>query len=495
MKRTLRTLSVIMALLTLLSVTFVFSSCKNGGEAETSAPVGTVSSDDSLPPLEVKDLGGYEFKMLWPEVHADGHYLHSEIAVTAESEGDVIDSAVATRNATIEAAYNVKITVDKAFISDVAKNVRTEASSGDATYSALACAINNSNMVSLAQEGLLTDFNTLEYYDESQPWWNHDLMQDLSIANARYYASGDLIYSDDFYPYCTYVNVAVSNQYGITENYYELVKNKEWTLEKFHTLAVKVADGGLDGNADEWSAQDMNGAVVNPNFAKAAYYSAGKGMIGFDKQGYPVWQMELERTQDILEKIIHIVWDDGACFNSGTFDKHAPEEIKIFTQNKTLFLIEELIIAERITKSDSTADFMLLPFPLYDEDSEYVSILNDALVIGVPAPAADKDKISLVLSALSRESVNTLTPVFFDTVLTYRYMNNPESVETLQIILDSTVAPDIATVQNWGKMMSEFKNLAFTESTDFSSVYSKNIGTAMGMLEEYCVLLDNYYNS
>ena len=94
---------------------------------------------------------------------------------------------------------------------------------------------------------------------------------------------------------------------------------------------------------------------------------------------------------------------------------------------------------------------------------------------------------------MSRESVNTLTPAFFETVLTYRYMQNPESVETLEVILDSTVAPDIATIKKWGKFMEQFKILAFANSTDFASYHRQNIGKAMGELEAYSVLLDNFY--
>ena len=492
MKRSLKILSATLALLLLFSMTLLFTSCGSEEEAETSSADGTVSTEEGLPALEIKNLGGKEILVLWPELHSDGHYVHNEISVT-ESSGDVIDSAVMERNAIVEAAYNVKIKTETAFISDVAKTVRKDYDSGESSYSALACSINNSNMLSLQQVGGLTDFNTLEYYDESQPWWNHSLMQDLSVANARYFASGDIIYSDDFYPYCTFVNNTLSADNGITEDYHELVKNKEWTLEKFHTLAAQAQNGEADGDPNNWSAQDINGAVVNENFAKAGYYSAGKGIVDFDAKGYPVWQMTVERTQTILEKLIGVIHKDNACFNAGQFDEHAVEELKLFTGGKALFLVEELIFAERITKADVETDFTLLPYPLYDEDSEYISVLNDALVISIPVMCNDKEDICLVLSAMSRESVNTLTPAFFETVLTYRYMQNTASVDTLNVILNSTVAPDIATIKNWGGFREQFKLLAFSNSTDYSSYYRSNMTKAMTELEAYCVMLDEYY--
>ena len=494
MKKTFKILSAMLALLLFFSITLIFTSCGGGDEDETFGADGTVSTNDALPPLEIKNLGGKEILILWPEMHSDGHYLHNEVAV-AETSGDIIDSAVIQRNLTVELAYNVKIKSETAFISDVAKTVRTEYQGGTSTYSAIACSINNSNMLSLQQEGGLADFNTLKYYDESQPWWNHSLMQDLSVANARYFASGDIIYSDDFYPYCTFVNNSLSANVGITQDYHQLVKDKQWTLEKFHMFAAQAQDDQIDGDPNTWSDADINGAIVNENFAKAAYYSAGKGIVDFDAKGYPVWQMTVDRTQTILEKVIDIIHTEKACFNAGQFDDHAVQELKLFTGGKALFLVEELIFAERITKEDASTNFSLLPFPLYEENSEYISVLNDSLVISIPVMCDNKDDICLVLSAMSRESVETLTPAFFETVLTYRYMQDPKSVETLNIILDSTVAPDIATIKNWGGFREQFKLMAFNKSTAFSSYHSSNIGKAMGELEAYCVLLDDYYKN
>ena len=489
MKKSIKLLSVILAMMMLFSMTALFTSCAKDVEEETSAPVGTVSTDESLPELEIKDLGGLEIKLLWPEMHADGHYLHNELTGNKESQGDVIDAAVAERNAIVEATYNVKLTSDTKFISTIPKDIQTEAMAQEASYNVIASTIKF--MTPLAQEGVLAAYNDLAYYDESHPWWNHDLMQDFSIANEKYFGSGDIIYSDDFYPYCVYLNSKVSEEQGITEDYYELVNTKQWTLEKFHQLSAQVSNWGLSGE-ESWDEGDMNGAVINENFARAAYYSAGKGMIDFTKDGYPVWQMTVDRTQSILEKLIGVIFTDNACTNVGVFDNHVEWELKLFTGNQGLFMVEELISSERMTKNYSV-DFKVLPFPLYEEGGEYISVLNDALILSVPVYSANKDDVSLVLSAMGRESVNTLTPAFFETVLTYRYMQDAQSVETLSLILDSVVAPDVATIQDWGAFMKNFKALVFEQSTDFSSYHAQHIGEAMDKVEEYSVMIDEFY--
>ena len=495
MKKTTKLFTAIIALLLVLPMTFSLVACnknKDGGENTTAATNENVATDETLPTLDIKDMGGKELKMLFPETHADGHYLVNELGVS-ETATNNIEEAVILRNLAVESAYNVKITSVTAFVSDVSQTIRDEGFLGESTYSVIAAPIANSKLNSIVQEGYLTDFNKLAYYyEDGQPWWNHELMDDLSIANARFFASGDIIYSDDFYPYCVYVNTAVSQAQGITEDYFQLVRDNEWTLEKFHEMAADVASG-FDYSGDGMDA--MHGAVINANFYRTAYYSAGKGLIAMDSKGYPQWVMTKEHATSVLDFVNTIVHDDTACtFSDKISDEHVVNELKLFTNNKSLFLVEELIFSERITRYETQADFKVLPYPLYDESSDYRTVLNDALVLAIPTMAADKDDVSLILSAMSRESVNTLTPAFFETVLTYRYMQDAGSVEMLQIILDSVVAPDIATIQKWGNnMMQGFKDLGYENSNAFASVYDERFEVAMGDLENYCVLLDNYY--
>ena len=494
MKHFTKLLSAMLALLLLISAMAFVTSCKKNDAENENDTVGTTATDDNLPALETKNLGGMEIAMLWPNVNSDGHFIHNELDVETVSTGDVIDLAVRNRNSVVETTYNVRISTVLMSHSKIPTTVKTEGQAGESSYQAIATTIGK--MTPIAQEGWLENYNNLEYYSESQTWWNHSLMQDFAIANARYFGSGDIIYSDDLYPYTTFVNNTVVDQYGIEENFHELVKTGQWTLEKFHNIAKYVASPELDGDPDKWSEADMNGALMNPNMFKAIYYSAGKGMLEFDKSGYPIWAMTVEHTQPILEKAIAMVFNDGACLNTGALDgNHAEYELNLFVSGRSLFLCEELILAERITKNDASTDYTVLPFPKYEEESEYISVLNNAVVISVPVMAENKNEISLILSAMGRESINTLTPAFFETVLTYRYMQNPESVESLEIILASTKAPDVATIQDWGGFMAGYKALAEQSSTNFSSFHTKNIGTAMGALEEYSVLLDNYYKN
>ncbi|MBO4309402.1 MAG: extracellular solute-binding protein [Clostridia bacterium] len=483
-----RTLSAVLALLMLLSMTAIFSSCKKKGGEEPVDTTVTQQPEATLSPLEVKDFGNREFKMLWPEtLTSEGHFLHNELDAgndRAAVEGNIIDKAVFTRNSIVENTYNVSIDVTTMKYSTIPKTTREEFAVGESSYSVIATVI--AQMSPLAVEGILTDFNSLQYYDEQQEWWNHKVMQSLSVANKRYYGSGDIIYSDDLYPYVVYANTALAQQLNITENFYELVKDKEWTLEKFHELAA-LAYADNDG-VDGISAGDRFGAVDGTSFARALYYSAGKGVISLDAEGYPTWQMTVEHADSVLTKIIRALHTDNVLVDAETkFGmKTAMEIMNLFNTNKMLFMPGDLKAAQAFTTMDNALeDFALLPIPLWNEDSEYICVMNDAVVLSIPVKAEDREDIGLLLSAMSRESVKTLTPAFFETVLTYRYMTNPESVELLQLILNSVMPRDVADIQGWGGFMSQFSKLAIDGKTDFSSYYDGNIGTARAKMDEY----------
>lgn len=484
MNKLSRFFTTVMACVMILGSLVTFSACKpkKGNEPSTNPVTETPGTD--LTELEVKDLGGAEFKMLWPEVHADGHFLHNELAATEDSS-NMIDHAVYERTMYISLTYNCDIKVELQFCSTIPKLVRQEGAAGDSSYAAVAT--NIQFLTPIAYEGYLSDFGTFEYYNESQEWWNHKLMEDFSVANQKFFASGDIIYSDDFYPYCVYANTKLAMDVGINDNFYDKVREKEWTLEQLHEYAV-MGQGELDGDG-AYTVNDRHGAVVNSNFAKAVYYSSGRGMIYLDSAGYPTWAMEREHAQNVLEKIINAWHNDNAFWNaSNTISglNHAQTELRLFNESKALFLAEELIISERIRKSENALqDFAILPMPLYEKGGEYISMLNDAVVISVPQMCDGKENISLLLSAMGRASVNTLTPAFFENVLSHQYMNNPDSLEMLEIILSTTVPLDVATINDWGGLMAEFKKCAAAGNDTFQSIYERNIGSAMQKLDDY----------
>lgn len=486
----MKKLTAIFALLLALCTVLSLASC--GGEVEKPTEKPTTGAEEEteeeaeLEPLEVFDLKNEEFKMLWPDVHVDGHFMHNELASDGTNE-NMIDKAVFDRNSEVEATYHVLITVDTMFCSTIGKTVREMAMTGDTSYQAVAT--NVKFLTTAAIEGALADYNDMRFYNE-QSWWDNATMQDYAIGGARYFGMGDIIYSDNFYPYCVFANLNFADKYSINEDFYDLALNHEWTYEKMLELSKSVASVGTD---DKWDTTATYGTLLNANTSRALFYGFGKNVVVPNDDGGLDWVMTPAYAEPVMQEILKIfqgsdhpgyATDDDIGHNISGLT-HAQTAVQMFDNGQALFYSEELIVCERLNNLQSTMDFAILPMPLANtEQKEYYCVLNDAVVISVPV-LEDLDRASLVLSAMGRASVNTLTPAFFENVLTYRYMTNPKSVDTLQLILSSAKALDMASLLDWGGIMAGFKNIALTGEGSFATVYAEKYDTAKSELDSF----------
>ena len=106
------------------------------------------------------------------------------------------------------------------------------------------------------------------------------------------------------------------------------------------------------------------------------------------------------------------------------------------------------------TMRNCPIDIGLLPAPKYDASQDSYSCYADGWcvnVVSVPVTNANADDAGLILEAMAADSLNNLTPAYFDVVLTDKYARDEQSVRMLDLILDSTVM-DNANVFAWGSI-------------------------------------------
>jgi len=332
----------------------------------------------------------------------------------------------------------------------------------------------------------------MTYYSEDQQWWQHEIMSEFAIGKSRYFGSGDIIYSDNFYPYSIFVNMDMYADYKFTENLADLVNQKQWTLDKLMEMC-KAVPVSAD---DTWDYQDTYGIVINPNLAKAIYYGAGKQTTEFDADGKASWVMTPEVVEPILDKVLLLFHTDNMAYDTDEDIghgypglTHAQSAIKMFTGNQTLFYSEELIVAKRLTKNDSDVNYSLVPIPMFSSDqSRYYCVMNDAVVVCVPSNQ-DLERTSLILSAMGRESIDTVTDAFFGIVLNYKYVADAESQKMLNLILESAKAPDVGTILGWGGVVNSYKKLAQLNQTGFASTYESAKKTVTNSVKSFNKLL------
>ncbi|MBO4792439.1 MAG: hypothetical protein J5592_09120 [Clostridia bacterium] len=450
----------------------ITSTSVQNDDSSSAVPTEQQTEEETLPLLDVKNYGGETFNVIWPEVHGDGHFVHNELWSDG-SDGDIINSAVFSRNAKVETDYGIKINCKLVWCSSITGEVDKSIAVGDADWDAYAGPVKMMSSAALA--GKCLDYLSLPYYSDEMPWWDGRVMEGFEIAGKRFFGAGDVIYSDNFYPFTVFANLDLFNDYYPAQSLFSLVKKNEWTFDKLIELCKPVPVS----SDDNWNYEDKYGIIVSSSFAKAAYYASGRTVTENDADGYPQITMTLEGAQEVLEKMVtlfhtnHIAYDsDESQSKNMPGMTSAQTDNRMFSSDQALFFGAELITAERLTVSDSDVTFGVFPVPKFSSDQDgYVCVMNDAVVVCIPSNA-DPEKSSLILSALGRESMTTLTPAFYDLVLTYRYMRNAESIEMLDIILASVRPKNLGDILEWGTLMSRLTTLVSKGSTDFASEFA-----------------------
>ncbi len=428
--------------------------------------------------LPVADFGGYEFGLLWPEPISGNHFIRNELWVEAEN-GEVINDSVFKRNLSVEENYNIDIVCDTQSFSAIPGTVSKMVIAGDYAYDAFCTQIAQISPVAMKDE--MADFRNMTYWNEDMPWWNYASMNDLSIGGKVFFGTGDIIYSDDFYVYHIMCNLKLIEDYDL-ENPYETVRSGKWTIDKMIEMANGVSEDLNNDGSYGW--EDKYGITLVNSGTKALFYGSGLNVTGKDKDGLPYLTIYSEKTQSVLEKILEVYYIDNMTLNGNKKTAtslgldHANTTEKCFNENRAIFLVTSLIAAERIRAAEVMMG--LMPMPKYDASQEdYICVLNDMTLLGVPIIAPDLDRTSLILSAMSKESVSTLTPAFFEIVLTEKYLRDTDSVEMLDIIFNTVKVPDLGTTFNYGSIWSGFVDLVVKNSTDFTSFYEKTESKAI----------------
>ena len=167
-----------------------------------------------------------------------------------ETEGDVVNDAVMTRNDMVADRFDVVldwgITTDGAqrdmslYRQSILDGDRYDIAEGAAYYS-----------TSLMLYGCFADLATSEYIDFGDAWWFPYATDTLRVGEKVYAASGFFEFPTVQRTNVWYFNANLAENYKLG-NLYELVENKEWTVDKMLEFSDIVADDvNQDGTVNQ----------------------------------------------------------------------------------------------------------------------------------------------------------------------------------------------------------------------------------------------------
>lgn len=458
----------------ILLILFVFiASCSQTEPKEDMLVVEDVqtnfenTTERLYPSLPDVNYEGDSFTFLVREWNVNGYWGSYEIYAEKEN-GDVINDAVLRRNRAIEEKLNINIKEIRT--NDVEGYIRKSVAADDDVYDCVMPSL--AGAANLASNGYLLSLDKLPYIDLNNPWWDINTTN-MSIGNRLFFTVGDLIVLDKDSIFIVMFNKTVQKNNEI-EDLYNLVRSNEWTFDKFYSV-IKGVTTDLNGDG-EIGFEDLVGLASSDYAINVLHYNTGETVTRKDSEDYPYFTLNNERAVLAAEKAFEIVTDKFVTILANNLTQIANPWTdginKMFQEDRALFLLAQVTFIHRTRTMDS--DFGILPSPKLDEKQEkYYTSINPVAssCISIPVTVNDRDKISIVLEALTAESKYTLMHAYYDITITNKMIRDEESEEMFNLILSSRVF-DLGFIFNWGNLGNVPLSL-YPNGGNFVSTYEK----------------------
>ncbi|MCL1793537.1 MAG: extracellular solute-binding protein [Oscillospiraceae bacterium] len=420
-----------------------------------------------LPDLPESDFGGYEFK-IYSKGPVFNEWASQDIGASEES-GEPINDAVYARNRYIEAKYNVEIAEIPSASGDMPGAVKKAVSAGDDIYDAVVP--NMYNQATLAAGGSLIDLKQVPYLNLAQKWWDQKANVDLTIGGKLFFTVGDLFIMDNDATWLVIFNKELIKDLAL-ENPYDIVKNDKWSFDKLLDMCKGVSkdlngDGIMDRN-------DFYGNVSQGENMTAYYLAAGEKYIKKDSDDLPYTEMDTERSLSIIEKIYDLMYDNTVSYNYWDLSDAEPFKITqaMFENNQAVFKITALQLVIRMRNMET--NFGIIPMPKYElTQKDYAHYVHPtASALSIPTTNQNLERTGIILEALAAESYYTVRPAYYEISINGKFLRDEESIEMLDIILDSRVY-ELAGMYGWGGLGSVLEDMYRPKKRDFVSTYEK----------------------
>ena len=410
----------------------------NSHSSDTTAmPPGESSSEMTADPAQVKpkgfedlDFGGKTF-VIATQSGTDPRWETTKEIYS--DNPDAIATAVRERNKLVELLYNCKIEVKD---------------SEDPNGLAMAEVTSNQHTIDLfsattlgkspSEQGNIYNLYSLGI-DFSHDWWDQTFVSTYSVKtnagqDALYALIGDFCLSAFSATHAIFYNKNVMETSSITENVYELVKNKQWTMDKFAEM-VKIAAKETSGNSQYlYEEGDILGWVRTGHAAHGLHTASALSIIG-NQNGVFYFEAEKDPAAwtEVIDKAISI-WNMEEAQTLGYTNVQ-----NAIASGKALFASEVIDVLERM-KNTENVRLGLLPYPLYSSSQENYAhyVDNHVFTYHVPTSVSETEEMGKFLEIFGYHSRYTVRKAFIDTY-SYEYCGDAESADMLTVVLDSRI--------------------------------------------------------
>ncbi|MBE6577743.1 MAG: hypothetical protein E7653_06355 [Ruminococcaceae bacterium] len=445
MKNTLRILSLLLAIIMLGAMLVACKGKKKDDDGTTDAPPPVVNNDpygDELP-AEL-NYGGQTVTILCSAKDTVKAEFYAEGA-----SANAIESAVFKRNETVKSrlGVNLNIILNQESASDISKintMIRTAAEAGDATYDV---AVGATYLTTASvNNGYFRNLHNCTYLNLNKLYWSQGFNSALSYgADRQYIANGSIVLSIYRCLNCTIFNKTMLNNKQ-EANLYDVVRNKEWTMEYQLNMSRRLATGtanpdtaiygmagGLKVSIDPYWVS-LNAPLVAKD-ANNAFQYVGNNKTAKSKV--------VSASQAIID-----LYSDASCFVA-TYDDDSFTNISTAHEtfyNKRAAMSNTVIYnIERTTQQLGDIEYGIVPMPMLNKDqgAYYTGVQDQVSALGILQPVSD-DRIQMVgavLECLASESYKIVVDEYYNNIMQYRFAQDVDTQEMLDIIYEGSCMP------------------------------------------------------
>ena len=410
----------------------------------------------------------------------------AEVAVDTQN-GEIVNDAVYSRNLAVQERLGIDLDIQAVGTDDF--SVTTEVigkaiQAGEALYDV--CCMPTFASTSGSVNGFYRDLTALPNLDLSKKYWSQGCSREMKIGSAQYLMSGSPAISLLRYIYVTVYNNSLLSSYGV-DPLVPKVKEGGWTFDFQREISRDIYTD-LNGNGKE-DIGDLFGFAAGARTGVDTYWTnCGAKLYGRDEGNFYTLDPTTDRYVDAVDAILNLFYSGtGSFILASSKDNFRGADLPaMFAEGRAMMLVTPIYCIETYMRGMND-EFTVIPMAKLDEAQEsYYSYVQDQFTsyfVPVTVPDDKTEAVGAFLDCFGAESYDTVFNAYYENALSYKYMQNAESVEMLRLIVDSAVIDPSAIYSDDGGIKVELRNMVSKNNNSLVSTLAKVESRINGVLE------------
>ena len=354
------------------------------------------------------------------------------------------------------------------------------------------------NAGGLAAKGIFMNWYDVPYIDFSKPWWAQSTVDNLTYHGVALLAVGDLALTSIGRTYCVFFDKVYAESYGI-DDVYGIVKDGTWTIDKLSELTKDIYTDVNNNSIRDYD--DFYGFSSGSASNVGVYlWTFDNPIIVKDDTGELSVGVKTEKINSIVEKLITVMKKNQGTFYDKNYTSKYSNASGGHCTSRDMFIDGNVIFANGYVDMaidyfrDIEDDYGIIPYPKWNEAQENYITMADGnhASLAVPKSVGNLEMVGIVTEALCAESYKTLVPAYYETALKVKYTRDAESVEILDMLINSRVFDFGYVYDAWKGCSFVLEGLVQNDNPNFESEYAKKENKIIAHYEEVFEVFDSY---